>query len=244
MSEPLWKVGELAKRTGVSVRTLHHYDEIGLLVPSHHTLSGHRLYTGADVARLQQILSLKQLGFSLDDISGCLNRGDLSARQVVGMHLQALRELIAKQQSMCARLTWLAGVLEQSAEDVPAEQLLDLVEALTQMEQYYTPEQLQYLAERRKQFTDEQMQQAQQEWTDLIARVQDAVARGLDPASPEAQSMAKRWMEKAKEFTGGDPGIEASLKKMYSDPANVERYAGGQAVGEFIEKALESMKKE
>ena len=49
------KVGELAKRTGLTVRTLHHYDEIGLLKPSLHTESGHRLYTARDVARLQQV---------------------------------------------------------------------------------------------------------------------------------------------------------------------------------------------
>ena len=57
------KVGDLARRTGLTVRTLHHYDEIGLLKPSLHTESGHRLYTGRDVARLQQVLSLRQLGF-------------------------------------------------------------------------------------------------------------------------------------------------------------------------------------
>ena len=51
------KVGELAKRAGTSVRTLHYYDEIGLLSPSHHTASGHRLYDANDVARLQQIHS-------------------------------------------------------------------------------------------------------------------------------------------------------------------------------------------
>src|SRR6476620_1521247 len=58
------RVGELAKRTGLTVRTLHHYDEIGLLKPSLHT--GYRLYTATDVARLQQVLSLRQLGFSLE----------------------------------------------------------------------------------------------------------------------------------------------------------------------------------
>ena len=59
------KVGDLARRTGLTVRTLHHYDLIGLLKPSLHTESGHRLYTGRDVGRLQQVLSrLRPLGFS------------------------------------------------------------------------------------------------------------------------------------------------------------------------------------
>ena len=61
-----WKIGELAKRTGITVRTLHHYDQIDLLVPSMHSDAGHRLYSATDIARLQQILSLKQLGFHLE----------------------------------------------------------------------------------------------------------------------------------------------------------------------------------
>lgn len=62
MPERLWKVGELAARTGLTVRTLHHYDAIGLLAPSDRTGSahgsGHRLYTSADVTRLHQIICL------------------------------------------------------------------------------------------------------------------------------------------------------------------------------------------
>ena len=72
MPEQTWKVGELAARTGLTVRTLHHYDAIGLLCPSGRTGSnhgsGHRLYTAADVTRLHQILCLKQLGFGLEQI--------------------------------------------------------------------------------------------------------------------------------------------------------------------------------
>jgi MerR HTH family regulatory protein len=68
-----WKVGELAGRTGLSVRALHHYEEIGLLVPSGRTRAGHRLYAEAEVLRLQQIVSLRALGFSLAEIRGCLD---------------------------------------------------------------------------------------------------------------------------------------------------------------------------
>ena len=83
MNPPPWKVGELARRTGLSVRTLHHYDAIGLLPPSHRTESGHRLYAADDAAHLQQILSLRQLGFSLDEVRDCLDRPDFSPSRVV-----------------------------------------------------------------------------------------------------------------------------------------------------------------
>jgi DNA-binding transcriptional MerR regulator len=85
--QQVWKVGELAGRTGLTLRTLHHYDRIGLLSPCGRTGSnhgaGHRLYTAADVARLQQILSLKMLGFSLEQIREYLSRGDYDLRRVV-----------------------------------------------------------------------------------------------------------------------------------------------------------------
>jgi len=77
------KVGELAKRTGLTIRTLHHYDEIGLLKPSLHTGAGHRLYTAADIARLQQVLSLRQLGFSLEQVRDCLDRPGFSPLEVI-----------------------------------------------------------------------------------------------------------------------------------------------------------------
>lgn len=68
MPKTSWKIGELASQCGITVRTLHHYHQIGLLVPSEFTEAGHRIYTKADASKLQQILSLKQLGLSLEEI--------------------------------------------------------------------------------------------------------------------------------------------------------------------------------
>src|SRR3954469_18916720 len=94
------KVGELAKRTGLTVRTLHHYDEIGLLRPSLRTETGHRLYTAADVARLQQVLSLRQLGFALEEVQACLDRPGFSPLEVIRLHLGHLREQIKMQREL------------------------------------------------------------------------------------------------------------------------------------------------
>src|SRR5215472_10069018 len=86
------KVGELARRTGLTVRTLHHYDEIGLLRPSLRTEAGHRLHTAGDIARLQQVLSLRQLGFSLEEVRACLDLPDFSPQEVIRLHVARLRE--------------------------------------------------------------------------------------------------------------------------------------------------------
>src|SRR3954470_10421571 len=94
------KVGELARRTGLTVRTLHHYDEIGLLKPSLHTEAGHRLYTADDVARLQQIVSLRQLGFALEEVKSCLDRSGFSPLEVIRLHVARLREQIELQRGL------------------------------------------------------------------------------------------------------------------------------------------------
>src|ERR1041384_2257477 len=103
------KVGELAKRTGLTVRTLHHYDEIGLLKPSQHTESAHRLYTAGDVARLQQVLSLGQLGVSLEQSGDCLAGPGFSPVEVIRLHVARLREQVELQQKLCERLEALAA---------------------------------------------------------------------------------------------------------------------------------------
>ncbi len=66
-------VGQVSEMTGVTVRTLHHYDEIGLLVPGGRSESGYRLYSYEDLARLQEILVWRALGFSLSDIQAMLD---------------------------------------------------------------------------------------------------------------------------------------------------------------------------
>src|SRR6266567_1126132 len=103
------KVGELARRTGLTIRTLHHYDEIDLLKPSLHTEAGHRLYTADDVARLQQVLSLRQLGFSLEEVRDCLDREGFSPLEVIRLHVARLREQITMQQGLCERLEGLVA---------------------------------------------------------------------------------------------------------------------------------------
>src|SRR5687767_1498487 len=109
-------VGVLAKRTGVSVRTLHHYEAVGLLTPEGRTEAGYRLYGDADVIRLQQIRSLRQLGLGLERIGDLLNRRGLTPLQVIELHLDQLRRQIEGQQRLSIRLEGIAGRLRAAAE--------------------------------------------------------------------------------------------------------------------------------
>ncbi len=236
------KVGELAKRTGLTVRTLHHYDEVGLLRPSLHTESGHRLYTARDVGRLQQVLSLRQLGFSLGEIRGCLDRPGFSPQEVVRLHIARLRDQIALQQRLCERLEAVAARL-QTAGEVSADELIRTIEEITMIENYYTPEQWQSLQKRGQEIGPERIQQVQEEWAELIAQVRAEMEKGTDPATPEVQAMARRWRALVHEFTGGDPGIERAVGRVWEEQgAALAAQHGSQydprGVAEYIGRAI------
>ena len=97
---PVWKIGELARRTGLTVRTLHHYDEIGLLSPAERSDGGHRVYDEAGVQRLYRIVSLRSLGFPLDAIAQALDSQAFDPREAVEDHLRRLEAQIAQEQQL------------------------------------------------------------------------------------------------------------------------------------------------
>ncbi len=88
------KIGELAKLVGISVRSLHHYDELGLLKPGGGRKSQHRFYNHADVARLQQIISLKSIGFSLAEIKQCFQNRNFDLKTSIAMHKEMIERSI------------------------------------------------------------------------------------------------------------------------------------------------------
>ncbi len=90
--EELLTVGQVADAFGVTVRTLHHYDEIGLVVPSERSRAGYRLYAGADLTRLQHVVVYRRLGFSLEDVSDLL--ADTRAGGDIVPHLQRQRDAV------------------------------------------------------------------------------------------------------------------------------------------------------
>lgn len=236
-------VGALAKRAGVSVRTLHYYDEIGLLSPSHHSEAGYRLYDARDVTRLQQIKSLRQLGFSLEEIKECLSRPDVSPWRVIELHLARLREQIEAQRELCRRLEAIADGL-RSAEEVSVEAFLQALEAMSMVENYYTPEQLAWLEQRRQQVGEERIREVEAEWPRLMAEVRAEMDKGTDPASERAQELAKRWMGLVNEFTGGNAGIQQSLNRMWQQETSIHGIdtAATRDMGEYIGKAMAASK--
>jgi DNA-binding transcriptional MerR regulator len=245
MRPPPWKVGELAKRTGVSVRALHHYDEIGLLSPSHRSEAGYRLYTEIDVARLQQIRSLRALGFSLEEARDFLKRPEVTPDRVLRLHIAHLKEQIAAQQSLCDRLEQ-AARRWRSDQNVPTEEFLQIIEVTNMIGKYYTPEQMEQLKQRGEMLGEDHIRQVESEWPELMAKVQAEMDRGTDPADERVQALARRWKELVEEFTGGDPGIAKSVGRMWQEETTIHGMDTGtmRSLMGYVQKAWAAAPKE
>lgn len=215
------KVGELARRTGVSVRTLHYYDEIGLLSPSQRSDAGYRLYAAGDIVRLQQIRSLRQLGFTLEEIREWLDRPGYSPRQVIESHISRLREQIELQRRLCERLESLVSGLGLTEAEISVEEFIQAIEVMNMVEKYYTPEQLEWLKERANQIGQERIREVEAEWPRLMAEVRAEMEKGTDPASERVRSLAKRWTGLVQEFTGGNPEIEQAAQSWWDSEESI-----------------------
>ncbi len=128
-----WKVGELAKATGLTVRALHHYDDVGLLVPSERTFAGHRLYAEQDVRRLYRVLALRRLGLGLAEIASVLDDESVSLLETVRRHLAQVERELAHQHMLRERLRQILEALERSVEP-SAEEFIDALEVMTVIE--------------------------------------------------------------------------------------------------------------
>ena len=219
------KVGELARRSGLTVRTLHYWDEIGLLRPSRHTAAGHRLYLASDIARLHQIRSLRYLGFALEDITRLVDQPGSSLAELLLRQLGKLTEEIELAQRLKGRLEVFSRRLA-AEEDLSVDDLIQNLEMMNMYEKHYTKEQLAQLEERRRELGEATIAAAQQEWPRLIAEVKALRDAGVPAQDSRAQALAKRWMELVQSFTGGDPGITASLQKLYQQEPGLPQQQG------------------
>lgn len=234
-----WRVGRLAAATGVTVRTLHHYEQVGVLVPSERTEAGHRVYADADVRRLYRVMALRQLGMSLAEIRETLDDGaDLAA--VLRAHLAHVERSIGRQRALHARL---AALCAQVEEGVSTLDLVTTIEGMAMHERYFTEEQRETLARRREALGDDAVRGVEDEWRELAAALRAHMEAGDDAAAEAVKPLAQRARELVRAFTGGDPAMYASLERMYEneDPATVSRGVMDGEVMTYLRRAIEAL---
>lgn len=217
---------QFAKEAGVTVRTLHLYDRLGLLQPATRTGSGYRLYGEAELERLEQIMALRFVGFRLEHIKELLQGPKWPL--VVALRMQ--REIVAQQKR---KLETALAAIDRAAVTLEADESADrwkmlctIIEAFKMEDDYnwtknyYNQAAQSKIEEMRKNTPPEVVEQGQRDWAALIADVEEAAGRNEDPQSEHAQALAARWRGLVGQFTKGDPDVHQGLNKLWNDPTH------------------------
>jgi DNA-binding transcriptional MerR regulator len=215
IQRPRWSVGALAKVTGLTVRTLHHYDELGLLRPSERTPAGHRRYTEPDLQRLYQIRLLRQLGMSLDEINAVLaDPGPLS--EVLDSHLKRLDDEAWRLNALRRQTRDLLEQLNGSRKS-DSGNLLALRGCTGIFDEYLTKDQRLSLDEQAEGLGEDTRKWLEAEWPLVLSQLVEHY-RADDPVDgPEVRRTAVRLLEVSRAFTGGDPELVASMRHFFRE---------------------------
>lgn len=243
--ERLFTVGELARRCGVTVRTLQFYDRCGLLTPSRHSDGGRRLYGMDDMLRLQQILFYKGFGFPLEEIRDRLMAID-SAQDFAQVLLKQ-KKIVEKQ---IEYLTKTVSLMEQTRDeierngDISMDMVIAILAAIRQghffafVMKYFEREQLAALIST----ADAQaaIDVTNDVWTELLLRLKQLHAAGADPYGPQGWRLAADWWEMVIKLTDGDPALISTVLKAGEDIANWPEEVGDVklAIENFLSPAL------
>jgi DNA-binding transcriptional MerR regulator len=232
-------VGEVAALAGVTVRTLHHYDWIGLLSPSGRSAAGYRLYAPQDLDRLHQVLLYRELGFSLEDVAALLS-DDADPEAHLRRQHRLLRDRLDRTEAMVAAVEKEMEARAMGMSLTPEEKF----EVFGEFDPDQYEEEVQerwgetdaYAQSKRRtsSYTKEDWVRIKAEGDDLVRRMADALRSGVAPDSAPAMDLAE---EHRQQITGNfydcPPEMHAALGRMYVEDerftATYERVAPGLA---------------
>lgn len=212
ISKQIWKVGELAKSLGLSVRTLHYYDDLGLLKPLAKSTKGYRLYGPAEISKLQVIVGLKALGLSLVEIQQKLDSENFSPLPIILQSLEYQKAQILVSQRLIDHLTLMAEYFRQNR-SISTEQFISLIKITNMVN-------TKNLKQTRKKGSTVAARETDSVWTVLMAKVKSEMAKGTDPKSPAVQILAREW--------------NGRIREAQSHPDNASR-----EMLEYIQRALQ-----
>ena len=226
----LLKVGELATRTGLTVRTLHHYDTIELLKPSARSEAGYRLYNQDDVARLHAIQALRHMGLSLADVGDMLARGGEGLGDTIARQIRALGHEITQATELQARLQLLHERLATGSAPDMAD-WLNTLSLMNTFSKYFSAAEIKRILDNRK------AQSAV--WEPLIAEVRVALEQQLPADTKAVQALALRWMNLTLAMMDDDFKLIDRWGQMYNtEPKGQFRNGPGPDVVSYINAAI------
>lgn len=242
-----FRIGKIAEIAGVSVRTLHYYDKIGLLVPAKLNEAGYRLYDEDDAARLQEILFFRELGFALADVKKIMERPDYDRRAALLTHKEIL---LAKKKRLDDVIRSVDKALEsvERGTEMTADDMFGAFDNTT-VEKYKEEARERWggtaaykESERRTaKYKKEDWEKIQAESGSAHNAMAEALDAGLPPDSTAAQDAARRWFEVIdKYFYACTPEIFKGLGEMYvADPRFKKFYEGIRpGLAEYAKQAM------
>ncbi len=236
-------VGELAKKMGVTVRTLQHYDREGLLPPSAISEGGRRLYTDKDIVKLHQILALKHLKFSLDDIKNrlaLLDTPDEIAKalteQAAGIQkrIETLSEVIRELEALRDEVLQMQSVDFKKYADIIVN--LEMKNDLYWLIKHFDNQTLDHV---RRRFDKESGEAFMQKFIQLQNEAIQLRTNGISAASEQGLQFAEKYWAMITEFTGGDMNILSRLVEFSQlDCLEQDWKAKQDLANTFVEPAL------
>lgn len=223
------KVGELARRSGLTVRALHHFDQIGLLSPSARSDAGYRLYGRDDVARLHAIQALRHLGLPLKEVAAMLAGDGEPLPVIVARQIRALDHEIARASALRGRLSLLMDKFSAGGQPEMGE-WLESLSLMTTYARYFSTEEIRTIVGN--------WQLIRAEWAPLMARVRALMDQGVPATDPQVQPLAQHWMGLIHHWLGGDFDLIERWGRMYLQEP-LARQAGTPEVAmvRYIEQA-------
>lgn len=235
-----YTVGDLAKRSGLTVRTLHHYEQLGLLVPSTRTDSGYRLYSDADIRTLHRILAYRQMGLALKDIGPLLSPGAAAPlRELLARQIATVEAGIAEQQRLLVMLQRVERRAVDGAEST--EDLLQLITAQQILERHYSDDDMARLRALQDAIPPETISRLKTEIPALLAAFR--AAKEAKPADPDALlALARRWIAMER-LVPVDEELRRKGRQMLGTDASFQQMSGiDPALAQFIDDAVAAAK--
>lgn len=212
-----WKIGELASDTGLTIRTLHYYDELGLLKPSQETEGGHRVYTSKDLERLQKILTLKQLGLPLEKIKEAISNKKFSLKDATAHLKTDIQKRKKELEDIELRLADADKI--QSANQSSTDSVVQLLSKMNLLDRHLSKEQLEWIKQHDLQFGPEALTELRDEWVTATEALNDAINNKLPLSDWRTKAVCMRWFGLASALMGGSFDSPYELKKIAeSDP--------------------------
>lgn len=225
------KVGELARRAGLTVRTLHHYDSIGLLQPSARTEAGYRLYAEDDIARLHGIQALQGLGLPLEEIGRVLGDGSMELPAIVDRQLQALERQLEQTTRLKQQLLVLQRKFSAGGAPVP-EDWLGTLSLMATMGRHFDADETARLFDG--------WLGVRAAWQRLVEEIEAERRAGTPPLHARVQPLAQRWMSLMHDWMGGDFALMERWGAMYVAEPGLQSEAGvRRETVDFIEPAVQ-----